>query len=161
MPAQGEPPKLNTLDRRRVLADEIAKEESNLRRLEAERADASARLLALQTELAGVESVPAPPREPTPLLGDGPRTPLEKVNIEIEKAEFGAGASQKDVTEAVRRHATDRQLVEIPKGGYCAAFGGDPAPGTPKRLKIRYRINGKQGDATFMENALVILPMPR
>lgn len=81
MPAQGEPPKPYSLDRRRALADEIAKEERNLRRLEAERADASARILALQNELAAVESMSALRREPTTVLGGGPRTPVDKVKL--------------------------------------------------------------------------------
>src|SRR5687768_17296570 len=81
MPAQGEPPKSNLPERRRALVDEIAKEESNLRRLEAERADAIARLLALQTELAAVGSVPAPLPEQTILLGTGPRTAADKVKL--------------------------------------------------------------------------------
>ena len=47
------------------------------------------------------------------------------------------------------------------RSGYNAAFGGDPIPGVPKKLKIQYRMNGKFGEATFDENALIILPVPK
>jgi len=86
---------------------------------------------------------------------------LEKVKLEIVSAEYGAPGKQKDVTQAVQKAATDLQLISLPSPSYVAAFGGDPAPGTQKQLKIQYRINGKADDATFGENALIILPMPR
>jgi HEAT repeat protein len=86
---------------------------------------------------------------------------LEKVKLEIVSAEFGASGKQKDVTKAVQKLATDQQLISLPSPSYVAAFSGDPAPGTQKQLKIQYRINGKADDATFGENALIILPMPR
>ncbi len=34
-------------------------------------------------------------------------------------------------------------------------------PGTAKKLKIQYKIDGKSGDETFADNAIVILPMPK
>jgi hypothetical protein len=34
------------------------------------------------------------------------------------------------------------------------------APGVVKQLRIEYRINGKSGEATFAENALILLPIP-
>ena len=86
---------------------------------------------------------------------------LEKVKLEIVKAEYGAGSTQKDVTEALRKQVTDVQLIILPSSGYNDTFGGDPAPGTNKQLKIQYRINGKDGEASFAENALVILPLPK
>jgi HEAT repeat protein len=85
---------------------------------------------------------------------------LDKVKLEIVKAEYGAGATQKDVTKTLQKRAADLQLVSLPSSGYAALFE-DPVPGTPKRLKIQYRINGKAGEASFAENALVILPMPK
>jgi len=42
-----------------------------------------------------------------------------------------------------------------------ASFGGDPLPGRVKQLKIQFKINGKAGEASFAENALIILPMPK
>ena len=86
---------------------------------------------------------------------------LEKVKLEIVKAEYGAGAAQKDVTETLRKQLADLQLITLPSSSYNAAFGGDPAPGIPKQLKIQYRINGKAGEASFAEDALIVLPMPK
>lgn len=44
--------------------------------------------------------------------------------------------------------------------GYNENFGGDPAPGSSKRLTVRYRINGRTGQATFSENDFIVLPIP-
>jgi hypothetical protein len=86
---------------------------------------------------------------------------LGKVKLEILKAEYGAGPTQKDVTETLQKQASDFQLVSLPQSGYNESFGGDPAPNTVKQLKVQYRINGKDGQATFAENALIVLPMPK
>lgn len=86
---------------------------------------------------------------------------LGKVKVEIVKAEYGAGDKQKDVTEALQKQAADLQLIVLPSPDYNATFGGDPAPGGTKQLKVQYRINGKVGEASFAENALLILPMPK
>jgi HEAT repeat protein len=83
------------------------------------------------------------------------------VKLEIVKAVYGAGDAQKDVTETVRKHAGDLPLVVLPSANYNACFGGDPAPGVVKKLTIAYRINGKQAEATFAENAAILLPMPK
>lgn len=86
---------------------------------------------------------------------------LDKVKVEIVKAEFGAGANQKDVTELLQKHAGDLPLITLPSASYNTAFGGDPAPNTVKQLKVQYKINGKAGEATFAEDALIILPTPK
>jgi len=86
---------------------------------------------------------------------------LEKVKLEIVSAEYGADNKKKDVTKALQKQVTDTQVVSLPSPSYTTSFGGDPAPGTPKQLKIQYRINGKADDATFGENAVITLPMPR
>jgi hypothetical protein len=86
---------------------------------------------------------------------------LAKVKLEIVKAEYGAGSTQKDVTAIVRKHAGDLPLITLGSGGYNNNFGGDPLPGVVKRLKIQYRINGKAGEASFAENELIILPLPK
>ncbi len=86
---------------------------------------------------------------------------LDKVKLEIVKAEYGAGATQKDVTAALQKQLAGLPLVTLPAANYNEAFGGDPAPGTPKQLRIQYRINGKAGEASFAENALIVLPMPK
>ena len=86
---------------------------------------------------------------------------LEKVKLEIVKAEYGAGAKQKDVTAVLRKQGGDLPLITLAAASYNASFGGDPAPGVVKKLKIQYRINGKTAEASFAENALIILPMPK
>ena len=85
---------------------------------------------------------------------------LDKVKLEIIKAEYGAGTKQKDVTAVLRKRAGALPLLTLASRTYNASFGGDPAPGVVKRLKIQYRINGKAGEASFAENDLIILPMP-
>lgn len=86
---------------------------------------------------------------------------FEKVKVEIVKAEYGSGATQKDVTAIVKKQASDLPVISLAADGYNASFGGDPAPNTVKQLKIQYKINGKTGEATFAENALIVLPMPK
>ena len=86
---------------------------------------------------------------------------LEPLKVEIIKAEYGAGGSQKDVTALVQQGAGIMPLISLKKPNYNEAFGGDPAPQTPKELKISYRINGKPGEALFAENSLIVLPMPK
>ncbi|HQU44752.1 MAG TPA: HEAT repeat domain-containing protein, partial [Pirellulales bacterium] len=86
---------------------------------------------------------------------------VKKVNVEIVKAEYGAGSKQKDVTAALRKQVVGVPLISLPAPDYNTAFGGDPASGTPKKLKIQYRINGKAGEATFDENAPILLPLPK
>jgi hypothetical protein len=86
---------------------------------------------------------------------------LHKVKLEIVKAEYGATAKQKDVTKILKKQATDVQLIPLPSPSYTASFGGDPIPGTAKKLSIEYKIDGKTGNQSFAENAVVILPMPK
>ena len=86
---------------------------------------------------------------------------LEPVKIEIIKAEYGAGATQKDVTETLQRQLKGMTLIDLPSASYNESFGGDPVPNTPKQLKVQYRINGKAGEVTLDENAAIMLPMPK
>ena len=86
---------------------------------------------------------------------------LNKVKLEIIKAEYGSGASQKDVTEILQKLANDTPLITLPTANYNEAFGGDPAPSTVKQLKVQYKINDKPADVSLPENALIILPMPK
>ena len=65
------------------------------------------------------------------------------------------------MTAIVKKQASDLPLITLAAEGYNASFGGDPAPNTVKQLKIQYKINGKAGEATFAENALIVLPMPK
>ena len=64
------------------------------------------------------------------------------------------------MTGILRKQAKELPLITLTSGTYNASFGGDPAPGVVKQLKVEYRINGKQGAASFAENTLILLPMP-
>ncbi len=86
---------------------------------------------------------------------------LKPLKLEIIKAEYGAGTSQKDVTSTLRNLTEELAVIKLPTGSYNDAFGGDPAPGTPKRLVIQYRMGDKAGEASFDENAPIALPMPK
>jgi HEAT repeat protein len=114
--------------------------------------DASAATLVIAQKLPGKES------EIAPLLA---RAGFDKVKLEIVKAEYGAGSTQRDVTAILRKQIGDLPLLPLPARDYNTSFGGDPVPGSPKQLKIQYRYNGKAGEATFMENALIVLPVPK
>lgn len=83
------------------------------------------------------------------------------VKLEIVKAQYGAGSGQKDVTEALRQVARDLPLIVLRSPSYNDSFGGDPVPGVSKQLRVQYRINGTAGDASFAENAVIMLPMPK
>ena len=85
----------------------------------------------------------------------------EPVKLEILKASYGAGNQQKDVTELLSQRAGSSPLISLPKPTYNEVFGGDPAPNSKKSLHVQYKINGKAGEATFDENAAVILPLPK
>ncbi len=83
------------------------------------------------------------------------------VKVEIVKAQYGAGTKQKDVTAILRKHVGGLPLITLPSAQYNGAFGGDPAPSVVKQLKIQYKIDVKAGEATFAENAAIMLPMPK
>ena len=85
---------------------------------------------------------------------------LDKVKLEIVKAEYGSGVTQKDVTAVLQKQVGDLPLITLVSASYNTSFGGDPAPGTVKQLKVQYRINGKQAESSFAEDALIVLPMP-
>jgi len=81
MTTRGEPPNSNSTGRRQTLESEIAGEEASLRRLEAEQAEAKARLSALRSDLAALDLVSLSARAPTSTVADGPQTPAEKVKL--------------------------------------------------------------------------------
>ncbi len=83
------------------------------------------------------------------------------VKIEIVKAEYGAGTSFKDVTTILRKHVHDFPVIILPSPSYNATFGGDPAPGIVKQLRIQYRMAGKPGEVSLTENATIMLPAPK
>ena len=86
---------------------------------------------------------------------------LDPMKVEIVEAEYGAGTANKDVTRTLRKQAHDFPLIILTSSSYNDSFGGDPAPGSEKRLKVKYRINGKAGEASFSENATILLPTPK
>ncbi|WP_425614376.1 HEAT repeat domain-containing protein [Anatilimnocola sp. NA78] len=86
---------------------------------------------------------------------------IEKVKVEIVKAEYGGDSGKKDVTAILQKRATDMPLITLPETTYNKSFGGDPAPGSDKKLKVQYKLNGKPGEVTFAEGALIMLPTPK
>ena len=82
------------------------------------------------------------------------------VKLEIVEARYGAGQQAKDVTAILRRHAKNYRIIFLPGDGYNESFGGDPAPGTVKQLRIKYRIDGKDSETLLNENAAIVLPLP-
>ena len=86
---------------------------------------------------------------------------IEKMKLEIVKAEYGSGATQKDVTAVLQQQAGELPIITLVSASYNASFGGDPLPGSTKQLKIQYKINGKAAEASFAEDALIVLPMPK
>lgn len=108
--------------------------------------------------MAMVQKIRPRSRETRALLGQLGQKP---VKLEVLRAQYGAGSTWKDVTAVVRKYARNLPLIVLPSGGYNAAFGGDPVAGTPKVLKIEYRINGVDGKVTLRENETVLLPQPK
>ena len=86
---------------------------------------------------------------------------IEPVKVEIVKAVYGAAGQQKEVTEVLQKAAGASPLIVLGKPMYNDAFGGDPAPNVKKVLHVQYKLNGKAGEATFDENASILLPMPK
>ncbi|MEE8452212.1 MAG: HEAT repeat domain-containing protein [Thermoguttaceae bacterium] len=85
----------------------------------------------------------------------------DPIDIKIIKAEYGAGTKIKDVTKTLQRYVSSFPLIVLPSDKYNSAFGGDPASGIVKQLRVEYTIDGKKGEATFAENATIMLPTPR
>jgi HEAT repeat protein len=83
------------------------------------------------------------------------------VKLEIVQAEFGAGSQTKDVSDILRKHAGNYRVIFLPGETYNEAFGGDPAPGSVKQLTVKYRIDGRSGEVSLSENAMIVLPMPK
>lgn len=85
---------------------------------------------------------------------------FEPLKIEVAKAEYGADSTWKDVTETLKKLLAGSPLA-APPGDYNTVFEGDPLPGMSKQLKVQYSMHGKLGEATFAENEVVFLPMPK
>jgi len=133
-------PSIDTLK----LAVEAAKEPSL-------KNDAAAASLAIAQKIGGSDDV----QKLLTQIGQDP------VKIEIIKAEYGTGTKWKDVTAILRRHVRDFPLIALPSSSYNSALGGDPVPGVVKQLKVQYRMDGKEGEASFPENATIMLPTPK
>lgn len=86
---------------------------------------------------------------------------VKPVKLEIVKAEYGAGANMRDVTDVLRKGVGEFALVSLRARSYNKNFGGDPSPGSNKSLVVHYRIDGKPGQASFPEDAAIVLPMPK
>lgn len=95
------------------------------------------------------------------MYSGGANTYTSKESIFAAQALVCGRSTQKDVTEMLRRQVRDLPLIALPSPSYSVSFGGDPVPGAAKQLKVQYRIDGKAGEATFPEDALVMLPMPQ
>ena len=82
MKAPGEKPSRNrpVTAPRDPLVTELAKAESDLERIEAQRTAAKARIATLRNELATLDPAPRPV-VPEPLSGLAPRTPADKVKL--------------------------------------------------------------------------------
>ncbi len=91
-------------------------------------------------------------------LAQAGHTPVE---LEIIKGEYGVGAKDKDVTAILRKYAKNYRIIFLPSASYNQSFGGDPAQGIAKRLKIQYRIDGKEAEVSLNENATIVLPIPK
>lgn len=113
--------------------------------------DAAAASLAIAQKIGGSGDV----QKLLTQIGQDP------VKIELIKAEYGTGTKWKDVTAILGRYVRDFPLIALPSSSYNSAFGGDPVPGVVKQLKVQYRMNGKDGEVSFPENATIMLPMPK
>jgi len=86
---------------------------------------------------------------------------IQPVKLEIIKAEYGAGDKMKDVSDIIRKQAKNYRIIFLSNTSYNEALGGDPVPNIAKQLKIKYRIDGKEGEVSLNENAPVVLPQPK
>ncbi len=82
---------------------------------------------------------------------------IKPATIEIVKAEYGSNDSKRDVTDVIRGRVRKLPVIALPATTYNKSFGGDPAVNATKQLRIQYRINGREGEATFKENEPIFL----
>lgn len=82
---------------------------------------------------------------------------IKAPDVEILKAEYGAARNQKDVTNIIREGLTPSLTVTLPKPAYNEAFGGDPAPGVAKQLKIQFRKGDQTHERIFNEGEPISL----
>ena len=72
--------------------------------------------------------------------------------LEIRKATYGKGDKMADVTAKVRQAVVSGGLAVKAEN---ALSGGDPAPETPKELRVEFTLNGKDGSMTVAENDML------
>lgn len=65
------------------------------------------------------------------------------------------------MTAILQQQVRGLPLITLPAASFNKSFGGDPAPNAVKTLTVRYRIDGKPGEATFPENTVILLPAPK
>jgi len=102
-----------------------------------------------------------PPRSAAPSkpTKDMKKAMAEKnVKVEIIKATYGAGDKWIDVTKELAKRARKSRYIEVPRFNSLA---GDPIQGTPKRLKIEYKVNGVAGKVELSEKQPILLPTPK
>ena len=86
---------------------------------------------------------------------------MKPVKLQIVKAAYGSDGVSKDVTSVLQKSAGSLPWINLSGRGYNVTFGGDPVPGKVKKLTIEYVMDGKQGIASFDENAPILLPQPK
>jgi HEAT repeat protein len=86
---------------------------------------------------------------------------LKRSKVEIQKAEYGAEGRKKDVTDVVRKHTGSTVVIVLPDPSFNKVFAGDPAPGAPKQLVIRYLIDGRPGEVIVNEDQAIELVEPK
>lgn len=89
--------------------------------------------------------------------GGGYEGPARPPRLLIERAEYRADDGRGlDVSELLAREAADGRLrVAVAN----RSFGRDPAPGVPKRLVIRYRVDGgRVREQSWREGETAVLP---
>jgi hypothetical protein len=78
--------------------------------------------------------------------------------LEVLAAHYGAGTTTIDVTDRVRALIRDNRL-EVTAG--VAALGSDPVPGVVKTLRVRYRYQGREQEASVPDSETLRLPEER
>lgn len=147
----------NADDRRQVLEALRLVATADGLRLAAEAASDEVRDDAQAAAAAILHKMGQPSPEAWELAG---KIGLQRAKVEIVQATYGSKDKQKDVTDMVRKRLAGVSVIALGSPAYSSSFGGDPAPGEEKKLVIRYTLDGRPGEATFAEDAVIVLPAP-